>query len=394
MAGVLQECLARSGVTTMGVRESFVDFRDNPFFGGACLGAFAIAIAAFPTIQGALVSLGVGMLLEVLMAGGLPHSIARIGIGMGLGAGVVLCARAFRREQRVLALRTFCTALMLPLFILISALFLEPTVIFHPVILDPSVMRLEATLSPTGIFDFAAFIGKHLWFQSLISAVYIFLPLACALVAAVEIVAARKPGAPPARDVLTSFAIVGFAGFVCYHLCPVIGPRPFFQGWPAVPDLELVPLADARVTLPEPRNCVPSLHTAWALIVYWHVREHGRIAHVLGLAFLGLTLCATIGLGYHYFVDLCVAFPFTLAIRAALATRAPARARHTAFAFGATIVVAWLLIIRFFVPVVAEVPAITWMLALVSLVGTVVLEARLGREREALCAERALHLAR
>ncbi len=379
----MQEVLARQGLTNMGLRESFFDFRSNPFFGGACGGACVIAMAAFPTRRSVIATLALGVFAEMAIAGGIPRHIHGLGMGMGIGGAVALAAHAVSVKHRTRAVTTLATSLLLPMFILVSALFLEPTVKFHPNVIDPAVMRVEAALSPTFVFEAAAFIRGHAVFVTILNVVYIFLPLACAVVAAAEIVTTRSHTADTTRqrDVLTSFAIVGICGFLCYHLCPAIGPRPFFHGWPNPPDMSVMPMFDAPADKPEPRNCVPSLHTAWALVVYWHARDYGRIAHAVGLSFLALTLTATIGLGYHYVVDLCVAFPFTLAIRAMLATRAPLRARRTATAFGVALVATWLVIIMRLAPFVLYAPWLIWALAVTSFAGTVFLEARLGAVR-------------
>jgi hypothetical protein len=63
-----------------------------------------------------------------------------------------------------------------------------------------------------------------------------------------------------------------------------------------------------------PRNCLPSLHFGWALLLLWNCR--GRAMETFGSIYLFLTALATVGLGEHYFVDLIASVPFCAAVQA------------------------------------------------------------------------------
>ena len=63
---------------------------------------------------------------------------------------------------------------------------------------------------------------------------------------------------------------------------------------------------------------MPSLHVAWALLVYWLWRS-SRWRWIV-LAYLLLTMLATLGGGEHYLVDVVAAFPFALAVWALCGT--------------------------------------------------------------------------
>ncbi|WP_170931138.1 phosphatase PAP2 family protein, partial [Pseudomonas sp. SID14000] len=67
-----------------------------------------------------------------------------------------------------------------------------------------------------------------------------------------------------------------------------------------------------------PRNCMPSLHTAWATAIFIHSRKGPRILRFAGAFWLIATLCATLGFGYHYGVDLLAGVVFAFTIEAAL----------------------------------------------------------------------------
>jgi membrane-associated phospholipid phosphatase len=67
-----------------------------------------------------------------------------------------------------------------------------------------------------------------------------------------------------------------------------------------------------------PRNCMPSLHTAWAVAIFVHTRRAPRLLRFAGTFWLIVTLAATLGFGYHYGVDLVAGVVFALTIEAAL----------------------------------------------------------------------------
>ncbi len=59
------------------------------------------------------------------------------------------------------------------------------------------------------------------------------------------------------------------------------------------------------------RNCMPSLHVTWTLLLLWYASaEHRAILAIFAL----LTIASTLGLGEHYLLDLAAAFVFTALI--------------------------------------------------------------------------------
>jgi PAP2 superfamily len=62
------------------------------------------------------------------------------------------------------------------------------------------------------------------------------------------------------------------------------------------------------------RNCIPSLHLAWALLLYWFSPKFLRVPTAL---FVLITCATTLMTGEHYAIDLVVAVPFTVAVVAA-----------------------------------------------------------------------------
>jgi hypothetical protein len=98
-----------------------------------------------------------------------------------------------------------------------------------------------------------------------------------------------------------------------------------------------------------PRNCMPSLHTAWATAIFLHTRKGPRFLRFAGAFWLIATLTATLGFGYHYGADLVAGVVFALTIEAALRSfdRGWDRAGIRLVAHGTTVFAALLLAYRY-----------------------------------------------
>lgn len=123
--------------------------------------------------------------------------------------------------------------------------------------------------------------------------------------------------------VVAVMVLAGFAGIEAYRLLPACGPvyllgsECFLGEIPA--SCATVSAADLRPVALEqsfPRNAMPSLHVGWALLVCWICSDICRASRWrwLALAYLVLTMLATLAGGEHYLVDLVASFPFSLAI--------------------------------------------------------------------------------
>ncbi|MFE4967261.1 DUF5933 domain-containing protein [Streptomyces sp. NPDC056660] len=164
----------------------------------------------------------------------------------------------------------------------------------------------------------------------------------------------------PRHHLVRTFLVIGLLGPAVYMIFPVVGPV-FAYGtgaehwasvslWPdpppgghfhghfhdhghglgpgnghwAVADWwpRTTPPVDRPRPMPfdgfTPRNCMPSLHTAWAVAIFIHSRNGPRLLRFAGAFWLVATLTATLGFGYHYGVDLIAGVVFTLTVEAAL----------------------------------------------------------------------------
>jgi hypothetical protein len=177
----------------------------------------------------------------------------------------------------------------------------------------------------------------------------------------------------PSHHLVRTFLVIGLVGPAIYMIYPVVGPI-FAYGtgvdywasahlWPAAPPTEQWAVAHLWPdTLPSvnpphpmpfdeitPRNCMPSLHTAWATAIFIHSRKGPRALRYAGTFWLLATLSATLGFGYHYGVDLVAGVVFTYTIEAAMRSfdRGWDRSGIQLVTYGATVFAALLVSYRF-----------------------------------------------
>jgi hypothetical protein len=125
-----------------------------------------------------------------------------------------------------------------------------------------------------------------------------------------------------------TFLTLGLIGPIFYMVFPVVGPILAFGSWGKGMELadvwpNIVPPVPSSVeSMPfdsiTPRNCMPSLHTAWALSLFIHSRRGPLWLRWGGMFWLVCTLTATLGLGAHYGIDLVVGATLCLTVESAL----------------------------------------------------------------------------
>ncbi|WJV47565.1 DUF5933 domain-containing protein [Streptomyces flavofungini] len=221
------------------------------------------------------------------------------------------------------------------------------------------VGRLVAATGPTGI--------------RLLDFVYVQLAVAAVVVALYQLRRVSVERRFPRHHLVRTFLVIGLLGPGIYMIFPVVGPI-FAYGagsehwtnpdlWPSTPPTaqwavaDLWPDTPPSISTPQafpfdeitPRNCMPSLHTAWATAIFIHSRKGPRILRYAGTFWLVATLGATLGFGYHYGVDIIAGVVFTLTIEAGLRTldRGWDRSGIRFTAYGATVFAALLLSYRF-----------------------------------------------
>ncbi|SEM09364.1 PAP2 superfamily protein [Rhodococcus maanshanensis] len=237
--------------------------------------------------------------------------------GIGLYAAV-----AWTGEQRRSALRGVGLGALLILATKVGDVWLQITVLTRPLVLDEYVQLADRALgNPSwvmgGVVDALGSVG-----YGVLHWVYIELPVAAIVVALYQL-----RNGWPSHYLVRTFLLIGLIGPLFYVLFPVVGPDFAFgtagEGsqlgnyWPAVVPNVVDPAAIPFDT-PAPRNCMPSLHTAWALAIFIHSRGGPRWLRWGGTFWLVCTLMATLGFGYHYGVDLVAGVVLCLTLESAL----------------------------------------------------------------------------
>ncbi|MGX1560069.1 phosphatase PAP2 family protein [Streptomyces sp. NPDC055506] len=165
----------------------------------------------------------------------------------------------------------------------------------------------------------------------LLDVVYAQLAVGAVVVALYQLRNVAAERSFPKHHLVRTFLVIGLLGPGIYMIFPVVGPVYAYGAdgghwalanlWPDLP-----PPIGAPQSMPfdgiTPRNCMPSLHTAWAVAIFLHSRRGPRLLRYGGTFWLIATLAATLGFGYHYGVDLVAGVVFTLTIEAALRAQA------------------------------------------------------------------------
>jgi len=258
---------------------------------------------------------------------------------------------------------------------------LRLTIMLHPKTYDHFLYQFDASLG----FQPSFLVGRA--FEALpvlrvacgVAYDIILLVIACFYIG--QIVAKKRFQV----DVVKLFLGTLFFGTMLYHVCPAAGPvYAFGKAFPHSEPLS-AQVSMQTLEIPDgPRNAMPSLHLACALLVWWNSRTWRRWGRALAGLFLVLTALATLGLGEHYLIDLVVAVPFTVAMTAATTTSVPMVSieRSLALFGGGALTLLWLVLLRSGINWAHVFPVFPWSMVVATLVVSIVLEQRLARVAE------------
>lgn len=206
-----------------------------------------------------------------------------------LAGAIVLVAAAFIRNDAdksgSFLLATFFAAVP---FVFLPAQGL--TTWLNPTTMDLSLYRADLSLHLDPL-NFCRFVYSHEGFRRVLLFGYNALPLVLAIFYSIE-----RPG------LLVAAAAVGAGvALIFYNLFPAVGPAHAFLDFP---------FGAARfvVSTNAPRNCMPSMHFTWAMLM--PLNSHSSALKIIGWLYVVFMSAATIGLGEHYYVDLIAAVPF------------------------------------------------------------------------------------
>ncbi|MCH5643424.1 phosphatase PAP2 family protein [Gordonia sp. ABSL49_1] len=289
------------------------------------------------------IALGAAVAIDALYAipRWLESGVVAVGNGPVIvltGIVVVACWRWTGVDRRN-ALYAAALGALLILATKVGDIWLGVTIHTQPLVLDEYVMLADHALGQPSWHAARILEALGPKVEWLLHWVYIELPAAAAVVAVWQLRGVARTGRWPSHYLVRTFLVLGLVGPLFYVLFPVIGPMfafgpegggaQFGDYWPGVlPPIDLTP-APLHFDGGPPRNCMPSMHTAWALAVFLHSRRDvdGSPAplwmRTIGSLWLVCTLAATLGFGYHYGVDLVAGAVLCLTIDSAL--RDPAR---------------------------------------------------------------------
>ncbi|MFF7654969.1 phosphatase PAP2 family protein [Streptomyces sp. NPDC007983] len=248
-----------------------------------------------------------------------------------LGYAVIAVTRRTGRE-RALLLKGVGLGLLLVAGRKTGDTWLLITAKTRPAVLDTYLATADHALGNPSwvagrILAAAGPIGSHV-----LDYVYIQLPVAAVVISLYQMRRVAAERGFPAHHLVRTFLVIGLLGPAIYMIFPVVGPVFAYGGgafgtggehwaiaslWPHTPPPIAPPHPVSFDTL-TPRNCMPSLHTAWATAIFIHSRKGPRVLRFAGTFWLVATLSATLGFGYHYGVDLIAGVVFALTIEAAL----------------------------------------------------------------------------
>ncbi|MDG3016265.1 phosphatase PAP2 family protein [Corynebacteriales bacterium D3-21] len=243
-----------------------------------------------------------------------------------LGIAVLASVR-WSGPRRADALKGVGLGMLLIVATKVGDAWLTITALTRPMVLDQYVQTSDRALgNPSWVMGRVVDALGPVGYQVL-HTVYIELPVGAMVVALWQL---RNHW--PEHHLVRTFLLIGILGPLIYLVFPVVGPVFAFGAdggawavanvWPHRVPIDLAPHA-VRFDEWTPRNCMPSLHTAWASAIFIHSRRGPRWLRILGAVWLACTLTATLGFGYHYGIDLIAGAVFCLTVESAL--REPGR---------------------------------------------------------------------
>jgi hypothetical protein len=350
-----------------GLRASALFTLADPYVGPAAFGALVVHGILCPFARRRVFVLRAGVLLEILRFALLVHrQVALDAVVFSTGYGFLVAALTdfiAHAEWRPAAL-----AALVPVGMASARLGLGDVVQrFTPLTYDGTLLALGATLRvPFSRLAGGLFIAvPAIAVLSLIA--YAALPGAIAAGLAYEEYA-NKRGLRRGVGVnlLLAYMVSGTIAALLYVLCPATGPSHAFANlFPSsLPDPTKVPLYLAPLAPGSPRNAMPSLHVAWAILLARSIAGARASIRTAAWVFAALTTLATLGSGEHYVFDLVAVAPFLVVLEAATAHRSITwRRRAPALVCGAALYALLMLVIRngtASIPILSDAPSLAW----------------------------------
>jgi hypothetical protein len=284
-----------------GVPGSYEELRSGFRLLTICGAAIFVVLLADGPVQLASI-LGGMAAAEIVAPGFLAESAAALLVQLGWA----LFGGAERARQR------FFVLYRILLFVIPTALapFLLDLIGRSPATYDPQMLDFDNALG----IRIPSLVAK---FVTLPGVSYPVFLVYTSTVAGLALHEALRRRAGRSGSMTTLFIAGAVLAWFAFKIFPVAGP-PYY-----VPDYyaSLWPNAGA-VTTPaiDPaiyRNCMPSMHAAWAYILFVKAREHPqRWLRWCFCAYATIMILGALTNGRHWFIDIVVAMPFAVAILA------------------------------------------------------------------------------
>jgi hypothetical protein len=299
---------------------------------------------------------------------------------LGLSALAVLGTHTIWAEgaDRKLLLWGFLPAVLLVGSEWMATTLLDITETLHPKTFDLFLYSFDSSLRVQFSFLMGQVFWTWPWLRFACLVIYIALPLPLGLVYAAHLRGKKEN----AMAVMLAFLVTGPVGVLFYNMLPACGPVHVFGAsfpWHPLSTAEAMRMNVAPILIKGPRNAIPSLHMTWVLLVWWNSRGLSRWVRAIALLFVVLTAMATMGTGEHYFIDLVVAFPFSLMVQALCSYSLPFRsgARRNAILCGTFVTLIWLALLSFSTGIFWSSPIVPWAMIMATITPSVMLWNRL-----------------
>jgi len=299
---------------------------------------------------------------------------------LGLSALAVLGTHTIwaEGEDRKLLLYGFLPAVLFVGSEWMATTLLDITEKLHPKTFDLFLYSFDSSLRGQFSFLMGQVFWTWPWLRFACLVIYIALPLPLALVYAAHLRGKKEN----ALAVMLAFLVTGPVGVLFYNMLPACGPVHVFGAafpWHPLSTAEAMRMNVAPILVKGARNAIPSLHMTWVLLVWWNSRGLPRWVRSIALLFVVLTAMATLGTGEHYFIDLVVAFPFSLMVQALCSYTLPFRSgeRRNAFLFGTFVTLIWLALLSFSIGIFWSSPVVPWAMIVATVVPSVMFWDRL-----------------
>jgi len=293
---------------------------------------------------------------------------------LGLAALAVLGTHTIwaTGDERKLLMYGFLPAVLFVGSEWMATTLLDITEALHPKTFDLFLYSFDSSLRVQISFLMGQLFWTFPWVRFACLVIYIALPLPLALVYAAQLLRRKEK----ALTVMLAFLVTGPVGVLFYNMLPACGPVHVFGNafpWHPLTSGEAMRMNVVPVLLKGARNAIPSLHMTWVLLVWCNSRGLARWVRAIALVFLILTAMATLGTGEHYFIDLVVAFPFSLMVQSLCSYDLPFRSgqRKNCFLFGTFVTLIWLALLSFSSGVFWVSPLLPWTLVVATVASSV-----------------------